>query len=70
LGSRPIINSSRRCRASARSVFSLLVAAPRRGLGRLGEMRRCPDRLQLLHDEAPARRRLQRHLERLAGEAR
>jgi hypothetical protein len=46
-----------------------LVPAPRRGLGRLSEMGRRSDRVQLLDDEAPARRRLQRHLERLTGEA-
>ena len=56
-------------RVGAVGLGALLVPAPRRGLGRLGEMHRRPDRVQLLDHEPPARRRLQRHLEPLAGEA-
>jgi hypothetical protein len=51
------------------SLGALFVAASRRGLGRLGEMDIGTDRMQLLGHEPPARRRLQRHLEALAGEA-
>jgi hypothetical protein len=44
--------------------------AEHRSLGRLGEMHVSSDRAQLLDDEPPARRRLQRHLEPPAGEPR
>ena len=56
-------------RVAAIGLGVLLVAASRRGLGRLGEVGRRSDRVQLLDHEPPARRRLQRHLQRLAGEA-
>jgi len=49
---------------------ALLGPAPRGGLGRLGEMHARADRPELLDDEPPARRRLQRHFEILAAEAR
>jgi hypothetical protein len=48
---------------------ALLVAAPRGGLRRLGQMHPGADRAQLLDHEPPARRRLQRHLQLAAAEA-
>src|SRR3954451_612957 len=48
---------------------ALLGAAPRRGLGRLGQTHRRPGALQLLHYEPPARRRLQRDLKLAPREA-
>src|SRR3954451_8575871 len=47
---------------------ALLVPAPRGGLRRLGQMHPGTDRAQLLHDEPPAGRRLQRHLKLLTAE--
>src|SRR4051794_7885823 len=47
---------------------SLLVAPPRGGLGPLGQVNPRADLTQLLDDEPPAGRRLQRRLELLAGE--
>src|SRR5438046_4696470 len=47
---------------------ALLRPAAGRGLGRLGEVDVGADRAQLLDDELPTGRRLQRHLELLAGE--
>ncbi len=46
---------------------ALLVAAPRRGLGRFGEMDRGAGGTELLGHEAPAGRRLQRYLQRSAS---
>ena len=54
---------------SAVALGRLLGLAPRGGLGRLGEMHARADRAELLDDEPPARRRLQRHLEVPAAEA-
>jgi hypothetical protein len=48
---------------------ALLVPAPRARLGRLGEMHARMDRVQLLHHEAPTRRRLQRDLQLTAAKA-
>jgi hypothetical protein len=64
-GTLPAINSSRRCRASARSFFArfLLPAAQRSGVGRFGEVHDGADSLQLLDHEPPAGRRLQRDLQ-------
>jgi hypothetical protein len=45
---------------------ALLGPAARCGLRRLGQMDLRPNRLELLDDEAPARRRLQRDVELLA----
>jgi hypothetical protein len=56
-------------RVGAIALGALLGPAPRRGLGRLGEMDPRPDRAEFLDDEPPARRRLQRDLEVLAAEA-
>ena len=65
--SRPINNSSRRCRASAQSVFApLLLAFERARLRRLSQMHIGADPLEFLDHEPPARRRFQRHLEILA----
>jgi hypothetical protein len=47
---------------------ALLGAAPRRGLGRLGQMRPAADRPDLLDHEAPTRRRLQRDVQIRAPE--
>jgi hypothetical protein len=49
---------------------ALLAPAPLSSLSRLSQVRTGPDRVQLLDDEAPARRRLERHLELLATEPR
>ncbi len=57
-------------RIRAIGLRALLVPAQRRGLRRLGEMHHRPDRTQLLHEEPPAGRRLERDLELLAGEPR
>jgi hypothetical protein len=57
-------------RVGAVGLGSLLVAAPRRGLGRLGEMDIGADRAQLLHHETPPRRRLQRRRDLPPGEPR
>src|ERR1700689_4621573 len=56
--------------ASVRAVGlrTLLVAAPRRGLRRLGQMHPRADRAQLLDDKAPPGRRLDRDLKLLATE--
>jgi hypothetical protein len=48
---------------------ALLGPAPRRRLGRLGQMNVRPDRRELLDHEPPARRGLQRHLEFHVAEA-
>jgi hypothetical protein len=56
-------------RVGAVVLGALRVAAPRRGLGRLRQMHRRPSALQLLDDEPPARRRLQRDLELAPREA-
>jgi hypothetical protein len=56
-------------RVGAVGLGALLVPAPRRGLGRLSKISRRADRVQLFDHEPPARRRLQRHLQPLAGEA-
>ena len=48
---------------------ALLAPPQRRGLRRLGQVHPRPDRVKLLDDEPPARRRFQRHLELLASEA-
>jgi hypothetical protein len=47
----------------------LLGPAARRRLGRLGQMHPGADRFELLDHEAPARRRLQRHLNVAAAKA-
>ena len=56
-------------RVGAIVLGALLVPAARRGLRRLGQMHRRADAPQLLDDEPPARRRLQRHLELAPAEA-
>src|SRR5215213_5505265 len=48
---------------------ALLIPAPRRGLGRLGQVNASADRTQLLDDKPPARRRLQRDLRFHAAKA-
>src|ERR1039458_1722459 len=53
---------------SAVALGSLLVAAQRARLGRLSEMHPGTHAPQLLNDEPPARRRLERHLELSARE--
>ena len=55
-------------RVGAVGLGTLLVAAPRARLRRLGQMRPGTDRVQLLDHKPPARRRLQRHLELPAAE--
>lgn len=50
------------------SLRTLLLALQRGSLGRLGQVRLSADAFELLDHESPARRRLQRHLETLAGE--
>jgi hypothetical protein len=57
-------------RVGAIALGALLGPAPRGGLGRLGQMDARADRAELLDDEPPARRRLQRHLKLLAAKAR
>jgi len=52
---------------SAIGLRALLAPPPRGGLRRLGQMHARANALQLLHDETPARRGLQRHLEPPAG---
>src|ERR1019366_2720009 len=55
-------------RISAVALGSLLVAAQRARLGRLSQMHTRVDAPQLLNDEPPARRRLERHLKLSARE--
>jgi len=57
-------------RVGAVGLGALLVAAPRGGVGRLGQVDLGADRAQLLDDEPPPGRRLQRRLEPLANEPR
>ena len=57
-------------RVGAVALGTLLVAAQRRRLSRLGEMHSRPRRPQLLDQESPAGRRLGRDLQLLAGELR
>jgi hypothetical protein len=56
-------------RADAVALGALLGPSPRSGLGLLGQMHLRADRFELLDDELPARRRLQRHLQVPAGKA-
>src|ERR1035441_268864 len=55
-------------RVSAVALRTLLVAAQRARLRRLSQMHTRVDATQLLNDEMPASRRLERHLELLASE--
>jgi hypothetical protein len=55
-------------RISAVALGALLRPAARRGLGRLGQVDVRADRLELLDDESPAGRCLQRNLELPAPE--
>ena len=62
-GSRPINSSSRRCRASAQSVFArFFLPFQRARLRRLGQVHLGTDPLELLDHEPPARCRLERDL--------
>jgi hypothetical protein len=54
-------------RVGAVGLGALLVAAPCRGLGRLGEMNLAANGVQFLGDEPPTGRGLQRRLEPPAG---
>jgi hypothetical protein len=56
-------------RVGAIALGALLGSAARRRLRRLGQVHLRPDRVELLDDEAPARRRLQGHLQLLAAKA-
>src|SRR3954447_2226391 len=60
----------RTARACAVGLGALLVAAPRGGVGRLGQVDLGADRAELLDDDPPPGRRLQRRLEPLANEPR
>ena len=62
-GTRPINSSSRRCRASAQSVFGRFFGPPQTArLRRLRQVHPGADPLELLDHKPPARGRLQRNL--------